>query len=47
MPLDYQTPDPNNKKIWRGILRMLLLIAGIVFVLVLLLAGTCALLMSR
>jgi hypothetical protein len=48
MPLDYQTPDPHDpKRIWRDIGRVLLIIAGIVFLLVLILFGTCALLMMK
>jgi hypothetical protein len=48
MPLDYQTPDPNDRRqAWRGVLRVLLICFGIFFLLVLVLFGTCALLMSR
>ena len=48
MPLDYQTPDPNDRKrIWRDIGKVLLMIFGIGFLLVLILFGACALMMMK
>jgi threonine/homoserine/homoserine lactone efflux protein len=48
MPLDYQTPDPHDpKRVARSVLRVLGIILGTIFLLILVLLGTCALMMRR